>query len=171
MKIRKPLSWLNVIVQVVIIWQIGSIILNRECLPTPFVACKSLAYMLGEGTLLTHFGISLARILLGTLFGMLFSLPAGLILGYKPKVNDSVGELFNFLYILPKVVFLPVIIVVMGIGDLPKVFLIAIVLFFQQTIVIRDSVKKIPDEYFRVIEVWKPHKISILWHLIIPACL
>lgn len=170
-KTKKLLSQFNALVQIIIIWQIGSILLHRECLPMPFVVCKSLICMLGEGRLLTHFCISLVRILLGTFFGMLFSLFAGLILGHKTKVNNCVGELFNFLYILPKVVFLPIIIVVMGIGDLPKIFLITIVLFFQQTIIIRDSVKKIPEEYFRVIEVWKPSKISVLWHLVIPACL
>jgi NitT/TauT family transport system permease protein len=146
-------------------------ILHRECLPTPLAAWKSIVEMLGEGTLFVHFGISLQRMLLGMLFGMLFSLPTGLILGYLPKINLWIGELFNFLYVLPKVVFLPVIIVVMGIGDLPKVFLIALVLFFQQTIVIRDAVKKIPEEYFHVIKVWKPSKLSVLHHLIIPACL
>lgn len=171
LKTKKLLSQINASVQIIIIWQIGSMLLHRECLPMPFIAYKSLIYMLGEGTLLKHFAISLERILLGTLFGMIFSLSAGLILGYKTKVNNCVGELFNFLYILPKVVFLPVIIVVMGIGDLPKIFLIALVLFFQQTIVIRDAVKKIPEEYFRVIEVWNPYKILVLWHLVIPACL
>lgn len=162
---------LLVIIEVLVIWELGSLAIQKECLPSPFVAVTTVGDLLVEGTIFWHIFDSAKRIVLGILFGVLFSIPVGLGLGYFPRANQLFGGLFDFLYTIPKVVFLPVIIVLLGIGDLPKVFLIAMVLFFQQTVVIRDAAKKISPELTKAILVWGANKWQILWHLVIPSCL
>lgn len=118
-----------------------------------------------------HILASLKRILLGICFGIIFAVPTGIILGYSKKAARYLGALFNFLYTIPKVVFLPIIIVVMGIKDMPKIFLIALVLFFQQTVVIRDAVSHISFDLLQYFKIIKATKYQIVYHLILPICI
>ena len=90
-----------------------------------------------------HVLVSLYRVMLGILLGTVFSIPMGILLGYSKRIEKYFGEAFDFLYMIPKIVFLPIFFVLLGIGDLSKIALIATVLFFQQTILIRDNVKNI----------------------------
>ena len=79
-----------------------------------------------------------------------------------------------FLYIfysIPKVVFLPVIIVVLGLGDFPKIFIIAITVFFQIAIMVRDAAKAIPEEQVMTMRSLCGTKWQDFRHLIWPACL
>ena len=168
---KEVMQKILVIIEVLIIWELGSMAIQKECLPSPFVVITTVGNLVVQGTIFWHVLDSAKRIVLGILFGILFSIPVGLVLGYFPRVNQLLGGLFDFLYTIPKVVFLPLIIVLLGIGDLPKVFLIAMVLFFQQTVVIRDAAKKISPELTKAILVWGANNWQILWYLVIPSCL
>ena len=71
----------------------------------------------------------------------------------------------------PLVVFLPVIIVVLGLGDFPKIFIIAITVFFQIAIMVRDAAKAIPEEQVMTMRSLCGTKWQDFRHLIWPACL
>lgn len=126
---------------------------------------------MGTGELVKHLIASTYRIFLGTLFGVLFALPLGVLLGCSRRIDAYIGNIFNILYPIPKVVFLPIIVVCMGIGDEPKIFLIAMVIFFQLTLTIRDAVRHIPAYLCRSMKTLHPNKMQYFIHLIIPACL
>jgi ABC-type nitrate/sulfonate/bicarbonate transport system permease component len=50
------------------------------------------------------------------------------------------------IYPIPKIVFLPVVYVLMGISDVSKIFLISMILFFQILVVVRDEAMNLsPD--------------------------
>ena len=59
----------------------------------------------------------------------------------------------------------------MGIGDLPKIFLIGLVLFFQETVVIRDSAKNIPEEISQSMEAMGATDWQKMCHMVFPKCL
>lgn len=160
-----------VIAEILIIWTVGSLLMQKACLPKPAEAIKTCFLLLINGELTSHILASLKRIVLGSLWGTLAAIPVGMIMGYSGKADRYLGSLFNFLYTVPKVVFLPVIIVLMGIGDLPKVFLIGLVLFFQETVVIRDSAKSIPEEISRSMEAMGATNRQKLCHMVFPKCL
>ena len=160
-----------VILEIILIWTFGSWLLQKACLPMPWDAIKTCFIQLSDGELTIHIFASLKRIVLGMVWGTLAAVPAGIILGYSNKADQYVGSLFDFLYIVPKVVFLPVIIVLMGIGDLPKVFLIGLVLFFQETVVIRDSAKSIPEDILYAMEAMGASNWQKIYHMVFPKCL
>lgn len=160
-----------VIVEIFIIWTLGSMLLKKACLPNPADTIKTCFILIINGELTNHIFASLKRIVLGTLWGTLAAIPIGLIMGYSKGVNRYLGSLFNFLYTVPKVVFLPIIIVLMGIGDLPKVFLIGLVLFFQETVVIRDSAKSIPKELAQSMDAMGATGWQKMHHMVFPKCL
>lgn len=168
---KKVTKQFIVIAEILIIWAIGSLLLQKACLPNPIESIKTCFVLLTNGELTSHILASLKRIVLGTLWGTLAAIPVGMILGYSKEADRYLVSLFNFLYTVPKVVFLPVIIVLMGIGDLPKVFLIGLVLFFQETVVIRDSAKSIPEEISRSMEAMGATNWQKIYHMVFPKCL
>lgn len=168
---KKLIGQCIVIAEIIIIWTLGSFLLQKDCLPMPWEAIKACFMLLSDGELTIHIFASLKRIVLGIFWGTLAAIPVGMIMGYSNKADHYAGSLLDFLYIVPKVVFLPVIIVLMGIGDLPKVFLIGLVLFFQETVVIRDSAKSIPEEIAYSMEAMGATNWQKMCHMVFPKCL
>ena len=162
---------LAVAFEIAALWYLAHLVLRQPFLPNPITVLTVCADMLAKGLLSAHIAASLKRITLGIFFGIAFAVPAGLVLGFSSKADAYAGAVFDFLYIVPKVVFLPVIVVTMGIKDTPKIFLIALVMFFQQTIVVRDAVRKVPAEFLSYFKTLGASAPQIIRHLLLPFCI
>ena len=164
----------NAILAVVLLlglWQISSICLNKAFLPTVGQTLEVMIEQWQNGNLLKHTIISSRRILLGLFWAIILSIPLGLAMGRIKILDEIISPLIYLLYPLPKVVFLPIIVVIMGLGDAPKIFLIALVVFFQILVVSRDAAKNIPLEYLENMHSMHASAVQRVWHLIIPFCL
>ena len=162
---------LAVAFEIAALWYLAHLVLRQPFLPNPITVLTVCADMLANGLLSAHIAASLKRITLGIFFGIAFAVPAGLMLGFSSKADAYAGAVFDFLYIVPKVVFLPVIVVTMGIKDTPKIFLIALVMFFQQTIVVRDAVRKVPAEFLSYFKTLGASAPQIIRRLLLPFCI
>ncbi|WP_335976783.1 MULTISPECIES: ABC transporter permease [Streptomycetaceae] len=69
---------------------------------------------------------SLKNIVLGLLAATAVGVGAGLLIGEVPLLRQAVGPLLDFARATPTVAFVPVIILTLGIGSGPKIFLIAL---------------------------------------------
>jgi NitT/TauT family transport system permease protein len=121
-----------------LIWQILSWIVNKPILPPPSIVLRVFFEELGEG-LVVHFGASLYRVMISTLLAVGLASPAGLILGQSQWLNRFFSPLIYLLYPIPKVVFVPILLLFLGIGDIPKITIIFIILFFQILVLVRDQ--------------------------------
>ena len=121
-----------------LLWQLLSWILQEPILPPPLIVVRSLVTEL-SGDLIVHLGASLWRVLASTLLAIGLAAPAGLILGQSPNLNRIFSPIIYLLYPIPKVVFVPVLLLLLGIGDLPKIIIIFIILFFQILVLVRDQ--------------------------------
>jgi ABC-type nitrate/sulfonate/bicarbonate transport system permease component len=138
---KKRLSVTGTLVGVVmffVLWQLVAMVLNRPILPSPVVVVP-LFFSSIFGELGLHFLASSGRVLAAVFLATITAAPLGLALGQMPKVDRIVGPLIAIIYPIPKIIFLPVIYVLMGITDLSKIILIAIIIFFQILVVVRDE--------------------------------
>lgn len=168
---KKVFQYVIAFMAILLLWDIVSVTFNKNFLPSPVTTIKAFCSLIVTDELTNHFGASFYRIVLGTLIGLIAALPVGLLIGCSKNVDDYLGKVFDILYPIPKVVFLPIVVVCLGIGDEPKIFLIALVLFFQLTLIIRDAVRHIPGELIRSMKALNPKKYQYLFHLVIPACM
>lgn len=90
--------------------------------------------------------MSLWRILLAMLIGKVLGAPLGLLLGLSRAADRFLTPVMYILYPLPKIVLLPILFALLGIGGEAKVALIAIAVFFQMVITMRDAAKAVPKE-------------------------
>lgn len=168
---RKLVGTIIGVLLVICFWQVGSILLNKSFLPTPGAAGIAFWEQLIAGNLTEHFLVSSYRILVSIFLAILLGVPLGLLMGRSPKAAALLDPIVYLLYPLPKVVFLPIIVVLMGLGDGPKIFLITLVIFFQIAVVTRDAAKAIPKASIQSMQSLNANKLQMYQHLIIPYCL
>jgi NitT/TauT family transport system permease protein len=90
-------------------------------------------------------------------------------MGRSPAADAVLGAFFRLVYPVPKVVFMPIIVVMLGIGDSSKICLIFLAIFFQITIIIRDSTAAIDPALSDVMRSMKAGPADTLRHLILPG--
>ena len=159
------------LVLVLAFWQIGSMALNKPFLPTPGASFAAFFTFLINGDMGQHFLISTVRIVASILLAMALAIPLGLAMGRVEWLGRLLNPIVYLLYPLPKVVFLPIIVVLMGLGNWPKIFLIALVVFFQIVVVTRDAAMSIPKASIQSMRSLNANSWQMFWHLILPACL
>ncbi len=126
-------------------WLFFSLILNRDILPSPVTVIPLFFSLMGK-ELLFHFLASTGRVAASIVVSVIIAVPCGLILGQSHRLNRLFSPVIAVLYPIPKIVFLPVVYVLMGISDFSKIFLISLILFFQILVVVRDEAMNLPDD-------------------------
>lgn len=152
------------------LWQLLALAVHRPILPTPVVVVPMfLQGMTGELGL--HFLASTARVLASVLLATCFAAPLGLALGQMPRVDRIVGPLIAIIYPIPKIIFLPVIYVLMGISDFSKITLIAIIIFFQILVVVRDEASALRKELIFSVKSLGAGRRALFRYVYLPASL
>ncbi len=103
-------------------------------LPPPSSVVAEAARMVVSGELLGHLAVSLLRIGLGFALGAAGGTAVGLVLGAS-RLAEAVGNpLIAATYPIPKIALLPLMVLWLGIGEVPKVAMIALGVFFPVAI-------------------------------------
>ena len=131
---------------VLILWQTIALIIRLPILPGPIDVLATFITELVNGNLGSHFLASIWRVMAGMGLAILTASPIGLLLGQSKQVNRILSPLIYLLYPIPKVIFVPIIMLFFGIGDLAKIIIIFIILFFQILVLVRDQAANIKLE-------------------------
>ncbi len=128
-----------------IVWQLLSWLLRTETFPGPWATAQAFVAAIPRG-LARHFLVSGYRVIAGIALAMLAGVPSGLMLGQSPALNRFFSPILYITYPIPKIVFLPVILLLFGIGDTSKIVIIFLILFFQILVVVRDQAAALRPE-------------------------
>ncbi len=153
------------------LWQIFAILLNSMALPQPWQVFIHVINRLADGSMLDDLGISAARALCGIMLALITAVPLGLAVGSEDGLNKRLSPFIYLLYPIPHVVLLPLIIILFGIGNFSKIFLIALIVFFQILVTTRDAAKNIHRNYFYSMQTLGASRLQIYGHVILPATL
>jgi ABC-type nitrate/sulfonate/bicarbonate transport system permease component len=124
------LTGLALLVAMLALWQLASRFERPEFVLSPLEIADHLAQALVSGDLLVHVGASLARSLPGFLLGSLVGVLLGLLAGVARSLDQLLSPVVFLTYPVPKIVFLPIIMLWMGIGDVSKIAVIALACFY-----------------------------------------
>jgi NitT/TauT family transport system permease protein len=118
-----------------------------------------------------HVIASLVRVVEGIFISVLIGVPAGLLLANSKKINKLFSPLLYFIYPVPKLALLPVVMLLLGIGENAKIVMIVLILVFQIIVAARDAVLHIPHEDFHVLVSLGANKRQMLRWIILPSIL
>lgn len=153
-----------------LVWELAARRLATPMLPTPGMALAATVRLL-QGNLGEHFWVSTYRVLLSTALSLLLGVPFGLVMGFEPKIDRFLAPLVYITYPIPKIVFLPLILLFLGLGDLSKVFLITVIVFFQILVTTRDAARKIPPETISSFLSLGATRLQVYRYVLFPASL
>jgi len=166
-------NFFNTIYSLIVIflgWFILSIVLESAVVPAPPAVFKVLAdNLLSE--IIPHLSMSLYRITAAVISSLLIGVTIGIISGMHKNIDRFLAPLIYLLYPIPKIAFLPVFMLLFGLGDLSKIILVFVIVIFQIIVTTRDGVKNIDSKYFASARSLGMNRFDIYKHLVFPAVL
>ncbi len=97
--------------------------------------------------------------------------PVGLVLGQSKRLYEVTVPSISLLHPIPKVVLVPVILLVLGVGELPKIVIVATILFFQILVLVRDAAAAIQTELLTSVRSLGAGRRALLTFVYLPASL
>jgi NitT/TauT family transport system permease protein len=91
--------------------------------------------------------------------------------GRVPSLDGLFSPLTYLLYPVPKIALLPVVILLFGIGNVAKVLLVCLVLFFQILVAVRDGARSVESGYLLAIRSLGARPFHVFRYVIWPALL
>lgn len=154
----------------VLCWIALAAALDREIMPYPWQVIPVFVEEM-QGSLWDHTLVSAQRVLIATGVSVALAWPIGLGLGQIRVLNRIFSPLIALVHPIPKIVFLPIILVIMGIGETSKVFLIALILFFQILLVVRDEAASLRPELIQSVRSLGAGRRALFRYVYLPASL
>ncbi|GAA2649518.1 ABC transporter permease [Streptomyces aculeolatus] len=102
--------------------------------PGPVPVARRAGTLLADGTLLEDAWSSLRRVLTGFALGTALAVPVGFVLGWYPVVRRLVEPWLQFFRMVPPLAIIPLAIVLMGIDEKPKIFVIFLAAFLTSVV-------------------------------------
>jgi NitT/TauT family transport system permease protein len=157
-------------IALLLVWQIVAIVVNMPILPAPLKVFSVFIEELQHG-LLNHFVFSLWRVFAGMALSVLVAAPVGLAIGESKTLNRIFSPLIYLLYPIPKVVFVPVVILFLGIGDVAKITIMFLILFFQIVVLVRDQAAGLPPQLIQSLNSLGAGRRALFRFVYLPASL
>ncbi len=171
MKRRQLLAYAATILLIYVLWYVLSLLLGSTLLPDPFVVFSQGFKEISDYPFWEHVGASAFRILAGLLIAFFTAIPLGLFLGSNPRFDRIFSPLIYLGYPIPKIVLMPIIFVLFGLGDLSKVVLITMIIFFQLLITTRDAARTIDTEVIYSLKSLGGTRFDFYRHVVWPVSL
>lgn len=155
---------------VLVFWYLLHIAMRSNIIPGPYETIVTFIKLL-NGALLLHLGVSLFRITAAMAISMGIGVPLGLWMGLSRKADSIISPVAYILYPIPKVAFLPLFLILFGLGNGSKIILIISIIIFQIMLAVRDGVKEIPEEMYYSVRSLGLNRWQIYANLVFPAVL
>jgi sulfonate transport system permease protein len=119
-------------VAIVCIWQLAATtgLITSSAIPAPIAIARTFVELASTGELLTDIAVSMARVLGGLLIGVFIGTVCALISGLSRNGEDAIDSSLQMLRTLPHLALVPLFVIWFGIGETPKVALVALGAFF-----------------------------------------
>ena len=132
---------------------------------------KGLAELLRKHVLWADIGDSLRRVALGFGTAAVIGIPLGLTLGWYPAVNQILNPMFQILRPISPIAWIPIAIILFGIGDHAAVFLIFLGSFFPIVVACVSGVSNVPSIFRRAGRNFGLSPAQVLARVVFPAAL
>jgi NitT/TauT family transport system permease protein len=154
-----------------LLWWLAAVLVDKPFLPSPGPAFRRLAERLADGSLLLHLGASALRIGVALAVAGPLAAVLGLAAGRSPRFDALLSPFVYLLHPLPKVAFLPVIMLFFGLGDAAKDILIGLIIFGQILVAARDAARAVEPGLVDAVLSLGAGRAQVLRHVVFPACL
>ncbi len=151
---------------------------NPVFLPAPhqvaqafITAFQTKPILRGDRWLHESLWLSIKMIVLGFVFSSLLGVPLGILCGAYPPIARLTEPVIDFIRYMPAPAFGALAVAVLGIFDAPKMAIIVIGTFFQQVLVIGNTVRRHEPALVEAAQTLGANRRQLLLSVIVPSCL
>ena len=153
------------------IWGMASTAYTVDFLPSPFETVTGAKEIILDGTLIKFVLISFQRVLSGWGLGILFAIPAGLVIGRIELLRRIFEPFIDFLRFIPAIGFLTLFLMWFGAGEKSKIILIFYATVFVILINTIVGVLSIDKNRLQAARSLGASEFQIIYSVLIPSAL
>jgi NitT/TauT family transport system permease protein len=151
------------------VWSLG--LLPSYSLPSPAQVATRLAELARDGSLFPSVQASVVRMVLGFALSATLGLLIGLAMGVSEIVNSCLRSLFLGIQTLPSVAWVPIALLLFGLGDGSIYFVIVMSSMAAMAIATADGIANIPPHYLRAARSLGTSGLALSTRVALPAAL
>lgn len=169
--LRQILIEIAALVVVMLGWELFVRWNPNSLVPSPTMSLIAIYQMVREGTLIIDCLTSLQRVLVGFSVASCVGIILGLVFGLVPAINRAFSLSIELLRPIPPIAWIPLSLVLFGLGDPSAYFVIFVGAFFPVFTNTLLGVKEVPKLYFEVAQTIGVSPFRTFRHLVWPAAL
>lgn len=156
-----------------LLWQFLSQIgfFPSYALPAPTRVVGTIMSMAQDGSLWGHIYITVQRIVLGFFLGIAVALVVGCIVGFFKRSEQLFDPLLQAFRSIPSLAWVPLFILWFSIGEMSKVLLIAVGVFFPVYLNIVSGIQGVDRKLIEVGKVYGFTQFQIIRRIVLPAAM
>ncbi|MCZ8380737.1 ABC transporter permease [Mycobacterium sp. CPCC 205372] len=142
-------------VVLLLLWQLGSALglIPQGVLPAPSLIAEAGVELIGNGQLADALRVSGIRVVEGLLLGSVVGIAVGTAVGLSRWLEATVDPPMQMVRALPHLGLIPLFIVWFGIGELPKVLLVALGVSFPLYLNTFSAIRQVDPKLFETAQV------------------
>ena len=171
---RRSGAWvarLAVLAVLIALWLAAAGVSGGGIIPTPGETARAAGAMLADGTLVRATGESLAVYLSGFLLAAAIAVPFGLLMGGLRPFGRAVDVYVSALTATPRVAFIPLIIVLLGLGFAAKVTVVVLGAAMPIVINTYAGVQNADNELVEMTRSAGASRLQIFTRILLPGAL
>ncbi|MBX6389872.1 MAG: ABC transporter permease [Frankia sp.] len=155
------------------LWQAASGLgwIDSRLYPSPTDIVATGADMLADGTLWGDIWHTTARVLAGFAIGTAAGILFGLAMGSVRLIQVALEPTLDALYVVPKLALLPIFLTMFGLGEGPKIALVAVTVFFFVWISTMSAIIGVEEGYREAGRCFGANRWQMFRHVLVPAAL
>ncbi|MGI4813812.1 MAG: ABC transporter permease [Janthinobacterium lividum] len=143
--------------------------ISPQVLPSPEQTWQAFLQTAASGELQRSALISLQRVLYGFLVGGLVGIPLGVGMGLSKTIKEYLYPTFKMIAYIPMLGWLPLLVLLVGIGEALKIILIAKAAFVPITLNTYSGIRGVPPQYIEMARVYRFSRWQLLRRIVFPA--
>ena len=172
---RRSRQWLRVLSPLVLLvcWQIGcsSGLISSRTLAAPSQVIASFMTLTADGSLQHHLVVSLMRVAKGMCIALLVGGGLALLSGLSRAGEYAIDAPMQMLRTLPVLALIPFFILWFGIGEVPKVALVAVAAIFPIYLTLYSGIRGVDPKLVELAKVIGLSRGALIRHVVLPGAL
>jgi ABC-type nitrate/sulfonate/bicarbonate transport system permease component len=154
-----------------IAWEAAGRLLHFSFLPPFSSVLRAAAGMIASGQILGYLAASLVSLVLGYGLAAASGVTLGLLMGRYPTVDYVLEPYVNTFLASPKLVFVPVLYAIFGVGRGIQVAVVFMSAFFIIVVNTRGGMRTVEGSYVEMARSFGASERQLFWKVLLPAAL
>ena len=159
-----------------VLWQLACVyqfdyVINFQNVPAPLTVAAAFYKHLHETKFYIHVGVSMERIIISFALATVIGIVIGVVMGRSKIARDVIAPYIEILRPIPAVAWIPLAILMWPTEESSIIYITFLGALFPIVLNTVHGVEQTPDVLVRAAESLGASRLSIFWHVVMPAAL